>query len=192
MNSNSQNNTVLTKEKKDRDMIRKLCKQLDVDYLSILGFDPGFNFFGSLQNKRYFIYADNELNSKSKYSIEFRFSIHYLKSLDVLKRDELKSNLTDQELDKIADERRVLTSIFIEYMGVRPQGDGIGTLLIRSFLKRVKHINKFKMIFLFPEDIRAEKFWRNLGFRDISPDDLKSKAFPNSYYAKMVYDLSDN
>ena len=189
MNSNSQNNITLTKETKDRNMIRKLCKQLDVDYFGVIGFNPGFNFFGSLQNKRYFIYADNELDSKSKYSIEFRFSIHYSKSLDVLKREELKSDLTDKELNEIADERRVLTTIFLEYVGVRPQGHGIGTLLIKSFLKRVKDINKFNKIFLFPEDIRAEKFWRSVGFRDINLDDLKNKAYPNSYYAKMVYDL---
>jgi len=189
MSSNTQNNKILMKETKDRNLIRKLCKQLDGDYFGILGFNPGFNFFGSLRNKRYFIYADNELDSKSKYSIEFRFSIHYLKRLDVLKRDELKSNLTDQELDEIADDRRVLTSIFIEYMGVRPQSHGIGTLLINSFIKRVKSINKFNKIFLFPEDIRADKFWRNVGFRDISAEDLKNKSYPDSYYAKMVYDL---
>ncbi|GEM_PF-5031358 len=189
MSLNLQNDRILMKELNDKNLISELCNQLNIDFFDILGFNPEFKFHGSFVNERFIVYADNRFNSKFKYSIEFMFSIHYLKQLDVLKKDELYSKLTDQELCEIADERRTLTSIFIQYVGVSPPGHGVGTLLINSFLNRVKYICMFKKIYLTPQGIRAENFWRSVGFQDMVISDLKNKIYLGSFSAEMVYDL---
>lgn len=182
MSVNLQNNRNLNKELKDKNSIAKLCNQLDRDFLNILGFKPGFIFHGSYIDKGFSVYAAN----RSKYSIDFRFSTYYAEDSDVLEDDDYNSELTNQELAELADERRTLAFIFIEYVSVRSPGHGVGTLLVKSFLKRVKDICEFKKIYLHPKDIRAKKFWRSVGFRDRVFDDLKYNI---SLSGEMAYDL---
>lgn len=182
MSVNLQNNRNSIKESKDKYLMKQLCDQLNIDFFNILGFDPGFIFYGSFVDKGFGVYAAK----RSKYSIEFRFSTYYSEDSDVLKNDDFDSELTDQELSEIADERRTLAFIFIEYVNVRSPGHGVGTLLVKSFLKRVKDIYQFKKIYLHPKDIRAKKFWRSVGFRDRVLDDLKYNI---SLKGEMAYDL---
>lgn len=187
-----QDNTILMKELSDKNLIRVLCDQLNIDFYNILGFNPEFKFHGSFVNERYVVYADNRFKSKCIYRIEFMFSLHYLKQLAVIKNVELGSGLTDKEICKIAGYRNTLTSIFIQYLEVKPQSDGVGTLLMNSFLKRIKNICKFKKIYLTPQNVKVEKFWKSLGFEDMLITDIKNKTYLGSFSAKMVYDLDIN
>ena len=179
------------KKLKEKNLIRKLCNQLSIDYFDILGFNPGFKTIAETDN--FYINAKKTSDNKSKYSIEFLFSIYYLEDKDALKREELYSDdLTNQELHQIADERRELTSISVDSVIVRPNGQGIGTLLINSFIKRIRNINTIKKIFLYPQNTKAENFWRSVGFKNFENGEFRNNKYPGSSCAKMVYDLENN
>jgi GNAT superfamily N-acetyltransferase len=182
---------VKMKEIRNKYLIMRLCYELDIVFNRIAGFDPQFKFNGEMKSSHYSIYSEKFSGTSSHYNVEFRFDIIYAKDYKVLNREELCSDLTDEQLCRIADERRDICCVYVNYVRVRPQGQGIGTRLVGAFLRRIKEINKIKKIYLFPESQRAKRFWSSMGFRDINISDLDDKLYPDSYHIQMVYDLNN-
>ena len=183
-------NEIRNKDIKNKALLRKLCYQLDLDFYNIVGFNPMFKFYGSMEEN--YSFHTNILYSKIiNYNIDFRFTINYIGS-DILTIEELHSNLSDEELEIILDKRRDINYIFIQYVAVRPHRQGIGTQLVKAFIKRIKAIDKIKIICLHPEGLEFEQFWTSIGFRRVNSNDIKNKNnfFP-WYDSEMLYVMNE-
>ena len=173
------NESMRNNKLRDECLVKKLCYRLDIGFNNIIGFNPNFKQHGGLESNHYKVYESSGYNSSSGINTEFSFAINYLDSEEILTKDEMESDFDDEELELILDERRDLTSVFIEYVMVQPHDQGIGTLLFNELVKRIRETRELKnisKIYLHPKNIRAEKFWRKLGFRNFAMEDLKDKT----------------
>lgn len=194
MNIESCKENILKKEQENEEIIKRLCQDLSDDFCEVLGFNPQFKYYGGIKDDKYRIYGCRYssgimLNSPC---IEFNFKCAYLRTEDVLSHKDYFSKLTDEELVYKADNIRDINYIDIEYVGVCPHGQGIGTELINMFLKRVKRIKKIKKIYLMSASIEARNFWSKMGFEYID-DNMELADNINAYMcgANMVLYLNN-
>lgn len=61
----------------------------------------------------------------------------------------------------------------IDWLGVNPQGQGVGSELMKVFIEEVKKIKKIKAIFLYPQGDKARIFWSKVGFIDYKEYDKR-------------------
>lgn len=178
----------ISKDKNNIKLIKRLCFYLNYDFKKILGYNPEFKVLGSMENDYHRIYSNSIKRSllKSVYKIDFNIDFCYLRRADVLEHIDY-SILTDEQLDRKADYIRDITYIYINYVGVRPGGHGIGTKLMDIFIGRVKDINKIKKIYLHSKDERAKEFWEKIGFLKINNEiAMNDKIYPFDKCPDMV------
>lgn len=118
-------------------LIKKLQAELNSSLEKLLGFNPCYTI--SESSKGYvFSATTNNNKEKSIYNISFTFKVCY----------------TEKELNHI----------IIEWLGISPKNTGMGTKIIKSFLKEIEKVDKIKNVYLHPQGFDAKRFWRRLGF----------------------------
>lgn len=154
--------SVKLKDFKNKKIIRRLAFNLEEDFNRIEGLHGVVNFSGGFDEGYYRIYAN-----PYKSNFEFNFKCKYLNDEDVLNEDDIFSELTDLELESKANKLKDMTYITIDYVGVNPTGQGIGTQLVKTFLNRIDEFDKFKRIYLIASGSKTRNFWKKFGFKEI-------------------------
>jgi hypothetical protein len=160
---------------KNEKLIVDLRNKLDMDLFNIIKYDPEFKFYGSENKKeKYKFYISNRNNKKKKESIytnvTFNFWLKYEEWGDVYRNYKDKFNsehITDEEIDIIVKANQDIKYAYIDGLYVTPKNTGVGSKIIKCFIKRIEEIGEIKAIFLTPKSSQAEKFWHNHGFCDL-------------------------
>ena len=113
MGDHISNSNLNIKDIINKDIVRKLCDVLDLDFYNITGSNPMFKFHGSMEENKYSVYS-NIYSSMKNYKLEFKFTVNYPKRSDILTTEELSSNFSDEELNAVLDKRRDINYIFIQ------------------------------------------------------------------------------
>lgn len=93
-----------------------------------------------------------------------------------------------EDTEEVKKNRKLICA-YINWFGVDPQGQGIGTQLINYLLMRIKQLKSVDRIYLVPQGA-AINFWRKCGFTGIGNfEDMEiSNIIPQSS-GSLIYKL---
>lgn len=166
------NSELIIKDYRNRKIVQRIKNRFILDFEEIVGFQPSIKQFGNFEIGKYRIwFIDN--------GFELNIDFMYESQQDVLTSDDMNSALSDTELSLELDKRRDMNYIIIHSFGVKPTGEGFGTLLMTKLLEKIEYEKKFKLIGLTATDKNAIRFWIKMGFKPLSsissfniPDDM--------------------
>jgi hypothetical protein len=148
------------------------------------GDEVKYSFYGSKEEGS-FKMAYNTYAKHNNCSIQLNMSFHYPVKYELITSGDEVYN--DHDLEIILNNRSQLMYVCIKGLFIIPQGDGLGSYIMTYMIKLLKGIPTIKFITLTPKQ-SARKFWKNVGFVDVSFDhfDLTELAH-NIYSTDMIY-----
>lgn len=154
-------------EHRDKKNLQRFSERLKKIIVAKFGEGISYSFYGSKEAGAFNISFNSHTNCNNC-SIQLNMSFHYPVKYKLMASNDDIYN--DRDLEIILNNRSYLMYASIKGLYITPQGDGLGSYIMVNIVKLLKEIPSIKFITLMPKQ-SARKFWKNVGFVDVSYDD---------------------